>query len=121
MKALETIQRHNRLNTVFKDGYAGPGDAHHLYKVFKAEDAGGECLAAIRFQNGPRNDPASQHGVLNVDLLEIVRDQLKEFQSGDMACRENALALTHVEEALLWLNERTEDRATRNVLGTMRK
>ncbi len=56
--------------------------------------------------------------MLDCDLLEIVRDRLKCFQEGDYRCRENAIALTHIEEALLWMNKRVEDRAERNVLGT---
>ena len=32
-----------------------------------------------------------------------------------------AIALTHIEEALLWMNKRADDRAERNVLGTMEK
>ena len=36
---------------------------------------------------------------------------------GDFACRENALALTKVEEALHWLNHRTADRQRRGVEG----
>jgi hypothetical protein len=57
-------------------------------------------------------------GVLDVDLLEIVRDRLKAFQTGDYATRENACAITHIEEALMWMNKRVEDRAERGVLGT---
>ena len=57
----------------------------------------------------------------NADLLEIVRDQLRAFQAGPFSCRENACALTHIEEALMWLNRRAEDRAERNVLGTIEK
>ena len=30
----------------------------------------------------------------------------------------NYCALTHIEEALMWLNRRVEDRIERNVLGT---
>ena len=73
------------------------------------------------FQNGPRKSPDSQVGVLDTDLLEIVRDRLKGFQSGEFACRENACALTHIEEALMWLNRRVEDRIERDVLGTTQK
>ena len=50
-----------------------------------------------------------------------MRDRLKGFQSGDFACRENALALTALEECLLWMNKRVEDRASRGVLGTNNK
>ena len=75
----------------------------------------------VDFQKGPRNDPESRQGVLDCDLLEIVRDRLKGFQNGPMATRENACALTHIEEALMWLNKRVEDRIERGVLGTMEK
>ena len=75
----------------------------------------------ITFQNGARKDESAIHGVLDTDLLEIVRDRLKGFQNGDFATRENAIALTHIEEALLWMNKRVEDRAARNVLGTYEK
>lgn len=70
---------------------------------------------------GPRKDPEARKGVCNADLLEIVRDQLRAFQAGPFSCRENACALTHIEEALMWLNRRAEDRAERNVLGTIEK
>jgi hypothetical protein len=59
--------------------------------------------------------------VLDTDLLEIVRHRLQCFQEGDFKTRENAIALTHIEEALLWMNKRVEDRIERNVLGTMNK
>ena len=75
----------------------------------------------ITFQNGARNDENAVNGVLDTDLLEIVRDRLKGFQNGDFATRENAIALTHIEEALLWMNKRVEDRIERNVLGTYKK
>ena len=35
--------------------------------------------------------------------------------------RENACALTCIEEALMWMNKRVEDRIERNVLGTYEK
>ena len=63
----------------------------------------------------------SIHGLLDTDLLEIVRDRLQGFQSGEFACRENAIALTHLEECLLWMNKRVEDRAERGVFGTSNK
>ena len=40
---------------------------------------------------------------------------------GDFACRENSIAITKLEEALLWLNKRTQDRIARNVEGTSQK
>lgn len=121
MRKLETIQKRNKLNTVLAADDEGPGGANHVYMV--------ECRAGddpvksdlnvslICFQCGGRNEPDSVAGVIDSDLLEIVRDRLKGFQSGPFSSRENAIALTHVEEALLWLNKRVDDRAERGVLG----
>lgn len=119
---LSTIQKRNKLNEVHREGEIGPGGAYHHYVVFHGLDPERvEIRTEIKFQKGPRNEEGSIGGVLDVDLLEIVRDRLKDFQSGDFRCRENACALTHIEEALMWMNKRVEDRAERRVLGTYEK
>lgn len=120
MKKLSTIQKRANLNEVFQLDEAGAGGACHTYLITRADDTEA-YVQSIMFQHGPRNDPNSEHGVLDCDLLEIVRDRLKAFQAGPMATRENACALTHIEEALMWMNRRVEDRIERDVLGTMEK
>lgn len=126
MKKLSTIQKRENLNDVYAIDNVGTGSAHHQYKIAKCEDfctctGHVETVAEIQFQSGARNDENSTIGVLDADLLEIVRDRLKGFQKGEFATRENAYALTHIEEALMWLNQRVEDRFERNVLGTYEK
>lgn len=127
MEKLSTIQKREKLNDVYYTDDNGPGGAHHEYMIFKHNDSPSyvpseeSLVEVIRFQKGPRKDPESQEGVLDTDLLEIVRDRLKGFQSGEFATRENACALTHIEEALMWMNRRVEDRIERNVLGTNNK
>lgn len=120
---ISTVQKRNNLNAVYRDGEPGPGGAYHEYDVYAANDdpENGNPICVIQFQKGPRDDPGSQHGVLDGDLLEMVRDRLRAFQSGPYACRENACALTHIEEALMWMNRRAEDRAERGVLGKYNK
>jgi hypothetical protein len=122
MDNLSTIQKRNKLNNVFRAGEQGPGGAYHEYAVLTAEGTPTPMIVAeIVFQKGPRKEPTSVCGVLDSDLLEIVRDRLRCFQQGDFASRENACALTHIEEALMWMNKRAEDRAERGVLGTYGK
>lgn len=126
MKKLSTIQKRYNLNAVYAVDGAGAGNASHEYRVFDAKDdpekiTEHDVLEVISFQHGARNEGGSTRGVLDTDLLEIVRDRLKGFQSGEFACRENACALTHIEEALMWMNRRVEERAERNVLGTNKK
>lgn len=115
MERLNTIQKDHRLNTPIKRGDEGSGGAHHTYEVYDIDES--VVLATIIFQQGPRSDAEAQHGVLDEDLLEIVRDRLAAFQKGPYPSREGAIALTHVETALLWLSKRIDDRAARNVLG----
>lgn len=119
MRELTTIQKREKLNRVFAADEPGNGGANHEYIVL-CENLSRETAEPIEiaFQNGPRKDPDSISGVLDTDLLEIVRDRLNGFQNGKFATRENAIALTHIEEALLWMNKRVEDRIERNVLGT---
>ena len=123
MEKLSTIQKRNNLNDVYRCGDIGPGGAFHVYRIEWMVDPGIGLVHSLMlpFQRGPRNELLSDHGVLDTDLLEIVRDRLKCFQAGDYACRENACALTHIEEALMWMNTRVEDRAERGVLGTNEK
>ena len=115
-RKLSTIQKREKLNEVFAADQPGPGNACHKYDIVKHDS--NEVLTTIQFQCGPRLDESSVPGVIDTDLLEIVRDRLKGFQSGYFSSRENACALTHIEEALMWMNRRVEDRIERQVLGT---
>ncbi|MBQ7227748.1 MAG: ABC transporter ATPase [Clostridia bacterium] len=117
------IQRQDNLNEIFVEDMAGPGNGRHHYQVFKkgASDTVASPLLDIQFQCGARNEEGSISGVLDQDLLEIVRNRLQCFQKGEYATRENACALTHIEEALMWMAKRSNDRAERGVLGTMQK
>lgn len=125
MEKLSRIQKRNNLNEVFRVGEVGPGGAYHDYSIELTDAkniAGFDYLPMqIHFQRGARKDPDARHGILDNDLLEIVRDRLTAFQAGDFACHENEMALTHIEEALMWMNRRAEDRAERAVLGTYNK
>lgn len=98
----------------------GVGNGCHQYRIGK--DASGNALSsevwcAIDFQRGPVGRDGL-NGVSNESLLAIVEDRLASYQSGEFRCRENALALTHIQEALHWLHHRTRDRVQRGVEGT---
>ena len=121
---LDTIQQRENLNHVYRFGKPGPGGACHDYLVYRAEPNPDDhpcLLACIEFQKGPRNGYNARHGVLDSDLLEIVRDRLRAFCSGEMTDPYTERALSHVEAALHHLNQRVEDRIARGVLGTMEK
>lgn len=99
----------------------GHGGACHIYGITSDEPREASQPPAvtcpIRFQNGPIAE-AGVNGISNEALLAIVEDRLIGFQSGQYACRENAVALTKLQEAMMWLQKRTRDRVTRGVEGT---
>lgn len=119
MRKLSTIQKRNNLNSVFYEKQKGPGGAYHEYVVKRADAAEeDEALLHVVFQTGPREAEGSVDGVLDGDLLEMVRDRLTAFQDGPYACTDNEHALEHIEAALLYLAKRADERAERGVLGT---
>ena len=71
----------------------------------------------ISFQNGPVLE-AGFNGLSNEALLTIVIDRMRGFAEGPFRCRENSIALTHLEDAIMWLQKRTRDRLARDVEGT---
>ena len=90
-------------------------NAPHVYFVTRAEDGHGLCH--VHFQKGPIKE-TGVNGVCNEDLINMVIDRLEHFQKSPFRCRENALAITKLEEALLWLRKRTMQREARGVEGT---
>ena len=94
----------------------GQGNANHKYEVVLTENRN-VVLGEINFQNGPIKE-ASVNGVMNEDLLAIIIDRMQGFQSGDYQCRQNAMALVKLEEALMWMRDRTNEREQRGVEGT---
>ena len=96
----------------------GEGGACHEYQVQNVLDFG--VYEDIVFQKGPIKE-SEPNGIFMEDLLVICVDRLQHFQKGDFACRENALALTKIQEAMHWLKHRTEDRNRRGVEGTSNK
>ena len=106
----------------------GVGGGNHAYRVsgfdLSTNKSAGDgvlqnCATelVIYFQNGtiPEN---GVNGLTQEVLLAIVADRLRSFQAGPFACKANACALTHIEEAQHWLQQRTIERMRRGVEGT---
>jgi hypothetical protein len=70
----------------------------------------------ILFQDGPVPENG-ENGVTLEALLAICKDRLEYFQSGKFPCKENAVALEHIEGALKSLKARTRNRLDRGVEG----
>lgn len=112
----------------------GQGGASHRYQIrgysrkqeVVANSETGETeivddvATDINFQNGPIQE-TGVNGISGEALLAVVIDRLRSFQAGEYKCRENAVALTKLEESLMWLQKRTRDRLARGVEGTNQK
>jgi hypothetical protein len=66
-----------------------------------SNESGNYVRCEIDFQNGPVAEVGT-NGITHEVLLAILIDRLQGFQKGQYACRENALALTKLEEGLFW-------------------
>lgn len=102
----------------------GQGGACHHYRIEGYElilnpSVGQNSVRTgdIVFQNGPIKE-AGVNGISGEALLAIVIDRLRSFQAGPYKSRDNACALTHIEEALMWLQNRTRGWLARGVEGT---
>lgn len=93
-------------------------NANHEYIVSAVNST--NDYAKISFQKGPIKENGV-NGCHNEDLIAIVIDRLECLNQGDFTCRENSIAITKLEEALMWLNKRTADRKARGVEGTSQK
>lgn len=86
--------------------------------------AGGSASSvgiSIGWQDGPlgRGENRKQpNGAFVETVIAIAKQRIEFYQDGQFRCRENALAITKLEEALHWLQHRTNERERREVEGT---
>lgn len=114
---LRTIQKHNVLNEVYVNDEPNPiSNGHHSYTIYHGLNQD-ETKTVIQFQDGPRAEEGSIGGVLDGDLIEIVKHRQESFQAGKFHCPENEEVIKHLTLALMYMNKRAEERAERNVLG----
>jgi len=76
---------------------------------------------SIEWQDGPlgrgeeRKEP---NGAFVETVIAAAKQRIEFYQDSKFKCRENAVAITKLDEALMWLNKRTADREKREVEGT---
>jgi hypothetical protein len=83
----------------------------HVYHF----DVGGHDFQSIKFQTGPIGE-VGHNGIQNEQVIAALIHRLGVLNKA-FPCRENSIALTHLETALLWLEKRTADRRKRGVEG----
>jgi hypothetical protein len=79
--------------------------------------------AIISFCKGDRNNPEiqRQEGFFTETLIQVAKEYLESVNVGQLATRETSMAITKLDEALMWIQKRAEDRQRRSVQGTYQK
>lgn len=95
-----------------------PGHTYELAN-FENKEAPGQILQFIHKE--PKAEGSTElvtisDGTTNEELLDALINRMNFLQS-KFPCRENAIAITHFETGLMWLNKRTADRVKRDVEG----
>lgn len=97
-----------------------PGHKYELAN-FIAKDQPGQTLQFIEkmpVAPGSTELRTVNDGTTNEEVLAMLIDRLTT-QGAKLPSRENSLAITKCEEALMWLERRTASRKARNVEGTL--
>jgi hypothetical protein len=98
----------------------GASHAYRIDVIEKAKTADQDDYTVdsvdLKFQKGGLAE-AGVNGLTDQALLVVVLDRLRGFQSGPFSCRDNAIAITKLEECLMWMAKRYVDRAARGVEG----
>ncbi|HVU38060.1 MAG TPA: hypothetical protein VHC95_06975 [Opitutales bacterium] len=97
--------------------------AGHKYELANLASDTTQTLQFVEKQPIP-GDPSGKlqtvtDGTTNEEVLQVLIDRMK-FLQGKVACPENAKAIGALEQALLWLRNRTAHRQARSVEGTSR-
>ena len=78
----------------------------------------------IDWQNGPLGrdaDRIAPNGAFVETVIAAAKQRIEYYNESEFKCRENSMAITKLDEALMWLNKRTADREARQVEGTHNK
>ena len=79
--------------------------------------------SVIQFCKGNKEDESVErkNGFFTETLIQTAKQYLEDVNKGEMATRETSMAITKLDEALMWIAKRAEDRKLRNVQGTYKK
>ena len=99
---------------------------HHEQRAEHYSDADGNPAGGyasgkgfnIEWQNGPINEDTPRNGAFVEEVVAAVINRMMFYQTTKFACRENALVITKLDEAIHWMNHRTAERMRRGVEGS---
>jgi hypothetical protein len=91
-----------------------PGHKYEL-ENFELSGAPGQKIQFIQKEGEPLK--TVNDGTTNEEVLAMLIDRCR-FLANKLPSRETSIAITKMEEALMWFNKRTAERKARGVEGT---
>lgn len=92
----------------------------HKYELASFEGGPAQTLQFVHKQPSPvageTHLDTLNDGTTNEEVLKVLINRMNYLQ-GKFPCRENAIVITKLEEALLWLNHRIAQRQASGVEG----
>lgn len=76
-------------------------------------------MISFRIQNGPIKE-CGKNGCQVVDMIAVAKHMIEQLNA-KFPCRENAMTITKLDEALMWQEKRTKDRENRGVEGLSKR
>jgi len=95
--------------------YSADKDLGSISVIRESKDGAESIVQEIQFQHGAVQENGI-NGVQNEEVLKLLGMRLRALNA-KFPCRENSLAITKIEEALLWLEHRTAIRVEQGVEG----
>lgn len=99
--------------------------ASYMVPMYAVTDAGLEHVEDFRidFCKGNKEDQAVERrvGFFTETLIATAKKFLEQNNDGPLASKETVMAIIKLEEALLWIGKRAEDRKNRGVQGSYRQ
>lgn len=123
--ALETLKNLKKTNSTFimtneerplnLDGSVNWDSFDEMRKVYGVCIDHEKNMVSFKIQNGPIKE-VGLNGCQLIDMVEVAKIMLEKLNE-KFPCRENAITITKLDEALMWQDKRTADREARNVEG----
>lgn len=108
--ALETLKELKEVNGYEVTGGVGNFGENRPIMIHQESNQ-----IAFKIQDGPILENG-KNGCQLTEMIQVAKIMLEGLNK-KFPCRENAMTITKLDEALMWLNKRTEDRTARNVEG----
>jgi len=107
---------------IIKEIITGASYAIPTYKITELGVEDGSGMNII-FCKGDKEDSTvlRQEGVFTETLIQVAKQYLENVNIGPMSTRETSMVITKLDEALMWINKRSEDRILRGVQSTYQK